>query len=155
MPSNWIRGIGDYKTLLINYGIPYLKGKLFKIFVSSNINDEPDFRLCIREQFDVVNRACYTGLIKYSFGKVKSYQLLWTKIIVVFFFNSTDTLDEGLVFFSWLSNKTRTRVGNRFLQLNNLGDSDVEESQDDIEDDGDDTDFYFPANEPVPRPKTK
>lgn len=80
VPSTWIRGIGEYKTLLVNYGIPYLKGKLFKIFVSPNINDEPDFRLDIREQFDVGHRACYTGLIKYSFGKVQSYQLLWTKI---------------------------------------------------------------------------
>lgn len=64
-------------------------------------------------------------------------------------------MNEGLEFLSWLSNKTRTRVGNRFLQLNNLDDSDVEELQDNIEDDGDDTDFYFPANESVPRPKTK
>lgn len=70
VPSNWIRGIGEYKMLLVNYGIPYLNGKLFKIFVSPNINDEPDFRLDIREQFAVGHCACYTGLIKYSFGKV-------------------------------------------------------------------------------------
>lgn len=70
VPSNWIRGISEFKTLLINYGIPYLKNKSFKIFVSPNLNDEPDFQLEICEQFNIERRACYIGSIKYCFGKI-------------------------------------------------------------------------------------
>lgn len=73
VPSNWIRGIDDFKTLLINYGISYLKGKTFKMFVSPDMDDEPDFNLEISQQFVNGRRACYNGKIKYSFGMIPNY----------------------------------------------------------------------------------
>lgn len=57
------------------------------------------------------------------------------------------------MFLGWLCNKNRARTESRFSQLNNFNDSDVDEWQNNIEDDEDDTDFYFPDNGPVPRPK--
>lgn len=76
VPSNWVHRIADFKTLLINYGIPYLKGKTFKIFVSPKMDDEPDFNLEISQHFIHGRRACYSGKIKYSFGMIsKDYYL--------------------------------------------------------------------------------
>lgn len=69
VPSNWIQGFSEYKTILINYGIPYLKNKSFKIFVSPDLKDEPDFQLELSQHFKIDRHACYMGAIKYSFGK--------------------------------------------------------------------------------------
>lgn len=68
---------------------------------------------------------------------------------------SADTLAEGTTFLNWLCNKNGARAEGRFPQLDDINDSDIDELQDAIDDDEDDTDFYFPINEPNPRPMKK
>lgn len=67
VPSKWIKSI-DLSAVL-NYGLRYQRNKIFKIYYSKDLFDEPDFNLHIVTRFDEQQCDCYNGTLVKHFGK--------------------------------------------------------------------------------------
>lgn len=66
VPLKWIQDLN--MAQLWNYGITALKRKIFKVFVSQNMSEEPDFQLAVRTLPYNGNRtACYMATLIASF----------------------------------------------------------------------------------------
>lgn len=66
IPSKWIKKLKT--TELLNYGMQYHKNKIYTIFYSDSINNEPRFDLPISAVFDEKKDGCYEGSIIKHFG---------------------------------------------------------------------------------------
>lgn len=68
VPIKWIFGLNKDTPKLFNYGVTYLKRNKYKIFVSNNFNEEPDFTMKVLDQFKENRSGCYKGSIVKCFG---------------------------------------------------------------------------------------
>lgn len=53
---------------LLNRGVTFLKKREHLVFISNDINDEPDFSLEVFDSIENKNPALYKGFIKKCFG---------------------------------------------------------------------------------------
>lgn len=68
VPVKWIQNLDIVH--LWNNGINSVKRNVFKVFISENISEEPDFLLAVRElPYDDTRPACYNATIVKSCGK--------------------------------------------------------------------------------------
>lgn len=69
VPVKWIQNLDT--TKLFNYGIVYMKKKVYKIYFSNKmLHDEPDFQTTILDRIDLSQPACYETKIVQCFGKL-------------------------------------------------------------------------------------
>lgn len=62
IPSKWIENL--HLTRLLKYGVTYERKKTNIVFISPNsMEDEPDFKLEILQQFDEMRKACYHACV--------------------------------------------------------------------------------------------
>lgn len=66
VPQKWILNL-DFETLL-NYGVKFIKKKVFKVFISNVFVAEPDFHLDMNILLDIQRPACYNAYIVKIFG---------------------------------------------------------------------------------------
>lgn len=66
VPQKWIMNL-DFETLL-NYGVKFIKKKVFKVFISNVFGDEPDFHLDVMSILETQRPACYNAHIIKTFG---------------------------------------------------------------------------------------
>lgn len=75
IPQNWIKNLDQYLMKIYNYGITYIKRDYFKVFISNNFNDEPDFQLPVLNAKTNDRSGCYEAQILRNFGKDYKIQL--------------------------------------------------------------------------------
>lgn len=69
VPQKWIKDIDKVLLKIYNYGIRYLKKKLFTVYISVNFHDEPDFDLSVFDELRLDRGGCYEASIVKCFGK--------------------------------------------------------------------------------------
>lgn len=69
--------------MVLNYGIRYQKKKIYKIYYSKNMFDEPDFNLNIATRFNEQQCACYNGTLFKHFGKFKYETIIFRKFLEI------------------------------------------------------------------------
>lgn len=67
IPSKWVKNLNIAE--LLNYGVTYHKKKLYTVFYSPLISDEPDFTLKEKPAMDEKRGASYKAYILKAFGK--------------------------------------------------------------------------------------
>lgn len=72
VPQQWIKDIDEDLAKIFNYGITYLKNKLFTVYISKNYNNEADFQLGICNELKNDRAACYKASIVKCFGEYTS-----------------------------------------------------------------------------------
>lgn len=68
IPMKWVQNLQIFR--LLKYGVTYEKRHTYKIFVSNEMADEPDFALEVLAQIDKKRNACYQAHICHVFGKM-------------------------------------------------------------------------------------
>lgn len=153
VPLKWIQNCPMID--LLNYGIRYQKKKLNKIFISHNIEAEPNFQSGILAIYNNERNGCYIGTLLKSFGKIfliffKNLE----KCIYQFFLYIMllETYEAGLAHIAQCY-PDQLEV-NRNKNEIHLTDSDVEDIQNELDesDDDDDPDIQYLSNVPLPRP---
>lgn len=69
VPQKWIKDIDKDLIKMFNYGITYLKKKLFTVYISVNLHDEPDFGLSVLNELKLDRCGCYKASIVKSCGE--------------------------------------------------------------------------------------
>lgn len=68
VPLKWIQHLN--MAQLWNYGLTVLKRKIFKVFISHNMSEEPDFQLAVQTfPYNGNRTACYMATVIASFCK--------------------------------------------------------------------------------------
>lgn len=69
----WVKNINF--PALLNYGVSFYKKKEHLVFVSEDINNEPDFTLDIFDSIANNKPALYKAVILKCFGKYQMYKI--------------------------------------------------------------------------------
>lgn len=68
VPMKWILGFNENMAKQWNYGVNYSKRNEYKIFVSNNFNEDPDFTTCVLVALNECRSGCYNGSVLKCFG---------------------------------------------------------------------------------------
>lgn len=66
VPIKWIKQLNFCD--LLNRGVTFFKKREYSVYISNDINDEPDFTLEVCDSIENKNPALYKGFIKICFG---------------------------------------------------------------------------------------
>lgn len=67
VPIKWVNNIN--LSDLLNYGVTFYKKKEHLVYISGNINDEPDFTLEVRDSIENHQPALCKAFVLKCFGK--------------------------------------------------------------------------------------
>lgn len=67
IPLKWIKNMET--IFLFNYGVSYMKKRIFTVFIHADQSREPDFNLDVLTQLNLQRAACYEAKILKCCGK--------------------------------------------------------------------------------------
>lgn len=73
VPMKWVKDLDLPK--LLNYGVITYKKKVHLVYISKDINDEPDFTLNILDSIENLQPALYKASILKCYGKFFIYKI--------------------------------------------------------------------------------
>lgn len=89
VPLKWIKGLE--MTTLFNYGVSYVKKKIFTVFIFADQSVEPDFALNTFANLNIERPACYKAKILECCGRYLIFlHILHNAHYKLFKFNSTN-----------------------------------------------------------------